>query len=219
VKTVHCALLFGSLALAGLSEPIHAQAATAVGNPGAPAADATQLPGDNPPPRGMRGPPPGGTGGRPPPEAGTTAPGPSLALAIEAAQAAIAACAADGYKVGASVIDSSGQPRAALSADGANGGHVYTGVRKGLVALAFNEPTSQVSAQADGDKSVQARIMPNMAPMAGAVPLRAGDRLIGAIGVSGASSVQDEKCALAGAEKIKQGLNDSGSASAGGAVK
>jgi len=168
--------------------------------------DPTRLPGDNPPPRGMHGPPPGGPGGRPPPEAGSNAPGPSLALAIEAAQAAIAACAADGYKVGASVIDSSGQPRATLSADGANGGHVYTGVRKGLAALAFKEPTSQVSAQAGTDPAVEGRITPNMAPMAGAVPLMAGDQVIGAIGVSGASSVQDERCALAGAHKIQSRL-------------
>jgi uncharacterized protein GlcG (DUF336 family) len=194
-------LLLATVALAGLSVGIRAQAP-----PAASATDPSRLPGDNPPPRGMRGPPPSGPGGRPPPEPGTDAPGPPLALAIEAAQAAITACAADGYKVGVSVVDSSGQPRAALSADGATGGHVYTGVRKALAALAFKEPTSQVSAQAANDKSVEARIAPNMAPMAGAVPLAVGDRVIGAIGVSGASSQQDEKCAIAGAEKIKSRL-------------
>jgi uncharacterized protein GlcG (DUF336 family) len=59
------------------------------------------------------------------------------------------------------------------------------------------------------DKSIEARILPNMAPMAGAVPLTAGGRVIGAIGVSGASSLQDEKCAAAGAEKIQSRLNSS----------
>ena len=45
------------------------------------------------------------------------------------------------------MIDSSGQPRVALVADGAIGGHVYTAVRKGLAALAFGESTSKVSIQ------------------------------------------------------------------------
>jgi uncharacterized protein GlcG (DUF336 family) len=169
--------------------------------------DPTRLPGDRVMPRGVhRPPPPPGANGRPPPEPGTDAPGPSLALAIEAAQAAIAACKADGYSVGVSVIDSSGQPRVALSADGATGGHVYTGIRKGLAALSFKEPTSQLAAQAESDPTLEAKILPNMAPMAGAVPLKHGSTVIGAIGVSGASSLQDEKCAIAGARRIQDRL-------------
>src|SRR6202050_5002460 len=37
--------------------------------------------------------------------------GPALSLAVEAARAAVDTCAAGGYYVGASVIDTSGQPR------------------------------------------------------------------------------------------------------------
>jgi uncharacterized protein GlcG (DUF336 family) len=188
--------------------------------PAATSADSSLLPGDRAPPApgSMPGPPPGagpggapggtsGAGGRPPPEQGTDAPGPSLALAVEAAQAAIAACLADGgYKVSASVIDSTGQPRATLVADGATGGHAYTGVRKGLAALAFKMPTSQVSAKIATDKAMAAMVKPNMMTWAGAVPLLAGGNVIGAIGVSGASSQQDEKCAAAGAAKVASRL-------------
>ena len=54
--------------------------------------------------------PPGGLhrGAGGPPE--STARGPSMALAIEAAQAAVASCSASGYRVGVSVIDSVGRP-------------------------------------------------------------------------------------------------------------
>lgn len=197
----------GVLILGAALQIANAQnAAPANPAPAATSSDATRLPGDNPPPSGMMaGPPPGAAnaGGKPPPEAGTDAPGPSLSLAIEAAQAAIAACAADGYKVGVSVIDSTGQPRVALSADGATGGHVYTGVRKAIAALAFKAPTSEVAAKIATDKDMASQVKPNMATMAGAVPLLAGSNVIGAIGVSGASSQQDEKCAAAGAAKIK----------------
>ena len=179
--------------------------------------DTTKLPGDNPPPSGMMaGPPPGGApqggtpqggaGGKPPQEPGTDAPGPSLALALEAAQAALAACQVDGYNVGVTVIDSTGEPRVALSADKATGSHVYTAVRKGLAALAFNLPTSKVQEKIAADKAAAALAKPNMATMAGAVPLAVNGKAIGAIGVSGASSQQDEKCAVAGEAKIHSRL-------------
>ncbi len=169
--------------------------------------DPTRLPGDRVFARGMHFPPPpaGASNGRPPPEPGSDAPGPSLQLALEAAQAALQSCKNEGYNVGVAVIDSSGQPRVTLSADGATGGHVYTGVRKGLTALQFGELSSVVSAR-QTDSSVAARLAPNMAPMAGAVPLRRGAQVIGAIGVSGASGAQDEKCASAGAERIQARL-------------
>jgi len=168
----------------------------------------TMLPGD----RIMHGPPPGGgpggppPGSKPPPEAGTTAPGPTLAQALEAAQAALAACKADGYNIGVSVVDSTGEPRVMLSADGATGGHVYTGVRKSLAALAFQVPSGQVNAKISADPAAAKLVTPKMATMAGAVPLVSGGKVIGAIGASGASSLQDEKCAMAGADKIKASL-------------
>ena len=179
------------------------------------ASDATRLPGDRAPPTGMMMPPgggppgggpPGGAGGRPPPEPGSDAPSPSLALAIEAAQAAVAACMADGFNIGVAVIDSSGQPRATLAADGSTGGHVYTAVRKGLAAVAFKIPSSDVGALIASDKAAAARVTPAMMTRAGAVPLMAGDKLLGAIGASGASSQQDEKCAAAGAAKVQNRL-------------
>lgn len=171
----------------------------------------TMLPGD----RIMHGPPPGGgpggpggppPGGKPPPEAGSTAPSPTLAQALEAAQAALAACKADGYNIGVSVVDSTGEPRVSLSADGAAGGHVYTGVRKALAALAFQMPSGQVAAKISADPASAKLVTPKMATMAGAVPLMSGGKIIGAIGASGASSGQDEKCAIAGANKIKAQL-------------
>jgi uncharacterized protein GlcG (DUF336 family) len=162
-----------------------------------------RLPWDNPPPRWMLlQPPPVPTPGHPAPDIRNKAPGPSFAAALEAAQAALAACAARGQKVGVAVIDSSGQPRVALVADGALGGNVYTAVRKGLAALAFQEPTSQVSEQLAAGRIQPAEITPDMVPWAGAVPLQRKGRIIGAIAVSGSASSQDEACARAGAAAL-----------------
>ena len=158
-----------------------------------------RLPGDNPPPRGMLlKPPPVPTPGHPGPDMHDYAAGPSLAAALAVAKAALAACTAAGHAVGVAVIDSSGAPRVALVADGALGGNVYTAVRKGLTALAFKEPTSQVSAQLQRHQIDPRRITADMVPWAGAVPLWRGGRVVGAVAVSGSQSTQDEACARAG---------------------
>ena len=103
------------------------------------------------------------------------------------------------------VVDSSGQPRAALVADAALGGHIYTGVRKALAALAFREPTSEVSAQLQAHRIQPAQITQDMLPWAGAVPLWRNHKMIGAVAVSGSASTQDEACARAGAAAIAGG--------------
>jgi uncharacterized protein GlcG (DUF336 family) len=133
--------------------------------------------------------------------------GPAVSLAVEAARAAVDTCAAGGFYIGASVIDTSGQPRAMVEAEGSDGGHVYVAVRKALVALTFKMPSSKASEAVPADKSLLARVTPNMFVMEGAVPLMAGNEVIGAIGASGAAGGdQDEICAIAGLNKIKERL-------------
>ena len=140
-----------------------------------------------------------------PPE--STARGPSLDSAIEAAHAAVDTCAAAGYRVGASVVDSVGEARAMLTADGSDGSHVFVAVRKALTALTFKMPSSKAHQLVPKSKDLLARVTPNMFVEGGAVPLLVGDEVIGAIGVSGAGGAvigrQDEICAQAGLDKIK----------------
>lgn len=144
------------------------------------------------------GPPP-----PPPPERPLPA---SLAmnLALEAAKAMVEAC--KGYHVGISIIDAAGAPKLYYIPDGTDGSHAYTGFRKAYTALTFRQPTSQVGALARADAALADRIKadPNLLTFAGGVPLKAGDVLIGAVGVSGAEpSAKDEQCALAGLARIR----------------
>jgi uncharacterized protein GlcG (DUF336 family) len=143
-----------------------------------------------------------------PPE--STARGPSLELAIEAARTAVETCAASGYRIGASVIDSAGEARAMLTADGSDGSHVFVAVRKALTALTFKMPSSQANQRVPRSKELLSRVTPNMFVEGGAVPLLVGNEVIGAIGASGAGGTvigqQDEACAQAGLDKIKSRL-------------
>ena len=200
----------GLAAIAGAASPFHDKPASP-----------QSLPGDNLPPFAMldangrlipvpdipasilhRGP------GEPPE---STARGPSLGLAVEAARAAIAACEKSGYRTGVTVIDSAGQARAMLTADGSDGSHVFVAMRKALTALAFKSASSAAHEAATHDSSLLARVTPAMFVEGGALPITVGGETIGAIGVSGAAGSpighQDEVCAQAGLDKIQSRLD------------
>src|SRR6187402_439001 len=64
--------------------------------------------------------------------------GPSLELAIEAAQVALATCAkAGGQTIGASVVDSAGVLKVLLAADGTSPRGVASSTAKALTALTY----------------------------------------------------------------------------------
>ena len=168
------------------------------------------LPGDNAPaPLATFMAPP-----RPPAPAGAAMPprppmpaAPSMAVALEAAQTALARCRADGLTVGVAVADAGGNLLIGLMMDGANPGRIFMASRKNATTVIFRIPSSQVQTRLRaGDTAAQAMIAPNMAPVSGSVPLFAGERLVGAIAVSGASGAQDEVCAAAGAAAVKAKL-------------
>jgi uncharacterized protein GlcG (DUF336 family) len=154
--------------------------------------------------------PPGGLhrGAGAPPE--STAPGPSLTLATEAAHAAVESCGRTGYRVGVAVIDSVGEARVLLTADGSDGSHVFVAMRKALTALTFDMPSSAASELIPKDKALLAKVTPAMFIMGGAVPIVVNRVTIGAIGVSGAAGMpfghQDEVCAIAGLHRIQNKL-------------
>ena len=183
-------------------------------------ASARSLPADNLPPFGMLDdnghlvpmpPIPAGALHRGPgaaPE--STARGPTLLLAIEAARAAVDSCAMAGYRVGATVVDSVGEARAMLTADGSDGSHVFVAMRKALTALIFKMPSSGANQRVANDPTLLARVTPNMFVEGGALPIEMDGEVIGAIGVSGAGGTvigqQDEVCAAAGLSKIRHHL-------------
>ena len=82
-------------------------------------------------------------------------------------------------------------------------------LRKGYTAVTFKTPTSQLAAKAQQDASFAAQIKtdPSFMAYSGAILLKVGDEIIGAIAVSGAEpGHHDEECALIGLEKIRNQL-------------
>ena len=132
-----------------------------------------------------------------------------LELALEAAKVAVDTCKGLDQKVGVSVLDSAGEIRLVLAADGAANRGVQNSALKAKAALAFEIPSGQVADRAKTDAAIASRLAanPTWLARAGAVPVRVGDTLIGAIGVGGArGSEKDEACAVAGLDKVRSRL-------------
>jgi uncharacterized protein GlcG (DUF336 family) len=141
--------------------------------------------------------------GAPPPQ--PRAKGPALAPAVQAAQAAVAACAANGYKVTALIVDSAGDPVVLLSGDGAP---LRTqGVAKTKIAavMKYKMSSGEVAAKAKLDPALDAEIKadPNIGMIRqGGVPILSNGELIGAFAVSGApGGDKDEACVRAALAK------------------
>jgi len=133
-----------------------------------------------------------------------------LALAQQAADAALAACAAQSYRVGVAVVDSAGLVRVQIRADGAAPHTLDSSSRKAYTALSLRRSTSdlvrlvQEHPEAAGLGDMNERIL----LLGGGLPIRAGEEVIGGIGVGGAPGGHlDEACAQAGIDSIAERLD------------
>jgi uncharacterized protein GlcG (DUF336 family) len=125
----------------------------------------------------------------------------SADMAITMAQAAIAKCRADNYHVSVHVMDVDGLDKVAIRDDGSNEVNFTVSKQKAFTALTYKRPSS-VTEKAMANMS-PARIIPGIFAVGGGLPVKAGDEVIGAIGVGGApGSDKDEACAQAGLDKV-----------------
>jgi uncharacterized protein GlcG (DUF336 family) len=132
------------------------------------------------------------------------------ALAVEAAQTAVNTCLDGGVKGSAAVVDSAGVLRVLVSANGSSKNSAELSPKKAILANDMKKSTSEIFSEMDKDPALKARLEAdkNIFPRPGAVPIMAGNDVIGAIGFGGANGTQgggakDEACAKAGLEKIK----------------
>ena len=128
----------------------------------------------------------------------------SLSLAQEAATAAVDQCRKDGYRVSVTVVDRSGQTKVVLSDDGASPHTLNTSRRKAYTALTFRASTTEMAKRiASNPAAANLKDIQDVIILGGGLTLRAGDEVIGAIGVGGApGGDKDEVCGQAGIDKI-----------------
>ncbi|MBR0678885.1 heme-binding protein [Roseomonas eburnea] len=133
----------------------------------------------------------------------------SAPLAAEAAAAAVEACAARGHRVTAAVVDRAGVLSALLRGDGAGPHTVASARAKAYTAASMRTGTSQILEMVRTNPGA-ARLpdTEGFLVIGGGLPIRAGDEVVGAIGVGGSPGGHlDDQCAEAGIARIRERLN------------
>jgi len=133
----------------------------------------------------------------------------TVALAI--AQATYGTCLAQGYRISVHVVDRTGETIVALRGDGANPHTFENSRRKAYTALTFRGPSAMLAKNlADPATAAVAQAvttLPGVIALGGGLPIRAGNDILGAVGVSGAPKPElDEACAKAGLDKVSDQL-------------
>jgi glc operon protein GlcG len=132
--------------------------------------------------------------------------GPSITLenAKKVAAPALAEAAKNNWTMAVAIVDTAGNLVYFEKMDNTQLGSVTVAQDKARSAALFKRPTQafQERLAAGGDAMGVLRIQGAM-PVAGGIPLVMDGKIVGAIGVSGATSAQDAQCAKAGADTLK----------------
>ncbi len=133
----------------------------------------------------------------------------SIAMAQDAANATLEQCRKGGFKVTVAVLNNAGQLKALLRDDGTGPHTVDTARRKAYTSLTTRAPTTGVAKRIAGEPAAFQNLnnITDVLVLGGGIPIKIGAETIGAIGVSGApTGEQDEACGQAGIDKIAAAL-------------
>jgi uncharacterized protein GlcG (DUF336 family) len=121
----------------------------------------------------------------------------SLDMATDIARGALEKCRADGYRTTIAIIDAGGNLKLSIRDDGTSPHTVEVARKKAYTALIYRRPSME-TAKAWATQVPPPSIEGTIA-LGGGLPIRAGDQVVGSIGVSGAPGQdKDEACATAG---------------------
>jgi len=128
-----------------------------------------------------------------------------LEMAQKAANAAMAKCIADGYKVSVAIVARSGSTKVLIKGDGSGPHTVGSSTGKAFTSASMGQPTTKF-AKLIGEKPFLEGLRdmdPRMVILGGGLPIKIGGALVGGIGVGGAPGGNlDDACAKAGIDAI-----------------
>ena len=131
----------------------------------------------------------------------------SEAMALTIAQTALATCTAHGYHVSVTVLGRNAEVIVQLRGDGASPHTFENSFRKAYTSRTFRVPSGEIAKRFKDDPSFFAIHLSNVIPAQGALPIKVGDDVAGAVGVSGSpGGEKDEACAEAGIDKVADEL-------------
>jgi uncharacterized protein GlcG (DUF336 family) len=130
----------------------------------------------------------------------------SLAMAEAIANGAMDKCKEMGFRVSVAVVDRDGLQIVLLRGDGA-GLHTPEGAdRKAYTARTYGSPSDNFAKRVQTDAAyAPAMQYARVLALGGGLPIKAGNEVIGAVGVSG-SPGKDDVCSQAGIDKVADQL-------------
>ena len=128
----------------------------------------------------------------------------SLRMALTIAETALAQC---GINTSVAVVDRAGRLRVFLQGDNANPHNIELARRKAYTARTFRQPSSAWAKRTETTNTGQ-RMLADVIPLGGGMPINFGEETIGGVGLSGApgGQEQEEACAKAGIDKVTDQL-------------
>ena len=131
----------------------------------------------------------------------------SAAMAIAIAQTALETCAKQGYHVSVNVLGRNGEVLVAIRGDGAPPHTMENSQRKAYTARTFRIPSGEFAQRVKDNPTLGAVHLTGIIAAQGALPIKVGDEVIGAVGVSGApGGEKDEACAKSAIDRIADQL-------------
>jgi uncharacterized protein GlcG (DUF336 family) len=129
----------------------------------------------------------------------------SIAMAI--AETAQATCKANGYSVSVTVVGRNGEVILQVRGDDTNPHTMENSMRKAYTARSTRAPSGAMVDRVKAEPTLGLVNLTNMIANQGALPIKAGDEVIGGAGASGApGGEKDEACIKAALDKIADRL-------------
>jgi uncharacterized protein GlcG (DUF336 family) len=128
----------------------------------------------------------------------------SYALAKTIADITMDTCTAGGSLISVHVVDQGGDTIIALRGEGARPHTFENSYEKAFTAMTFGRPSQQMEDEyIAGDlMRAQQADFPNVVALGGGLPIRAGEEIVGGIGVSGGGPAGTEACAQAALDAV-----------------
>jgi uncharacterized protein GlcG (DUF336 family) len=122
-------------------------------------------------------------------------------VAKKAASAALAEARKNGWTVYATVVDTGSVVVYVERIDGVQYASAETSFEKARTAVMYKRATKLIEDRITAGQNQYLKL-PGATPIQGGVPILVDGKVVGAIGVSGATSAQDHQCAQAGVDAV-----------------
>ena len=127
-----------------------------------------------------------------------------LAISLESAKKAAAEAAKNNWRVAVAIVGPAGTLVYYEKMDNTQLGSAEVAIDKARTAALFKRPTKAFQdVVAAGGDGLRVLTLKGVVAVEGGIPLVADGKIVGAIGVSGATSAQDAQCAKTGADTVK----------------